>query len=176
MNSDDLRLAAIIKEGEEGEVVIVGSPFDYVRKRCINKGGEDNGPCCLRRFFGRVGPIVNPEYGVSLEQVKLSDYGNIRFKEEKNTHIPEKCIEAISQQIYQLLEKDRFPFVYGGSKESLLGSSIAFHKKYPQARHILISGKPNLNRPYDHDKLTSENILTLLNEKHPHSVLLFAAH
>lgn len=74
------------------------------------------------------------------------------------------------------MEKDRFPFVYGGSKESLLGSSIAFHRKYPQARHILISGKPNLNRPYDHDKLTSENILTLLNEKHPNSVLLFAAH
>ncbi len=39
MNSDDLKLAAIIKDGSEGDIVIVGSPFDYVRKRCINKGG-----------------------------------------------------------------------------------------------------------------------------------------
>jgi hypothetical protein len=81
MNNDDLRLGSIIKDGSDGDIVIVGSPFDYVRKRCINKGGEDNGPCCLRRFFGRVGPIVNPEYGISIADIKITDYGNIQFKE-----------------------------------------------------------------------------------------------
>lgn len=60
MNPDDLRIGTIIKDGYDGDIVIVGSPFDYTRKRSINKSGEDNGPCCLRRFFGRVGPIVNP--------------------------------------------------------------------------------------------------------------------
>lgn len=79
MNSDDLKMAYIIKDGKDGDIVIIGSPYDYVRKRCIQKGGEDNGPCCLRRFFGRVGPIINAEYGISLENVKITDYGNIHF-------------------------------------------------------------------------------------------------
>lgn len=39
MNKDDLRLNTIIKEGKDGDVVIIGSPFDLVRKRCIKKGG-----------------------------------------------------------------------------------------------------------------------------------------
>ncbi len=38
-NIDDLRLDAIIKPGTNGDIVIVGCPFDYARKRCINKGG-----------------------------------------------------------------------------------------------------------------------------------------
>jgi len=66
MNIDDLKLASILKDGTEGDVVIIGAPFDYVRKRCINKGGEDNGPCCLRRFFAKVGTIVNAEYSISI--------------------------------------------------------------------------------------------------------------
>ncbi len=39
VNVDDLRLDALIKEGNDGEIVIVGCPFDYVRKRAISKGG-----------------------------------------------------------------------------------------------------------------------------------------
>jgi hypothetical protein len=66
MNPDDLRMGTIIKDGSDGDVVVVGVPYCYARKRCINKSGEDLGPCCLRRFFGRVGPIVNPEHGISI--------------------------------------------------------------------------------------------------------------
>jgi hypothetical protein len=39
LNIDDLRLDALIKEGKEGDIVIVGCPFDYARKRSISKGG-----------------------------------------------------------------------------------------------------------------------------------------
>jgi len=38
-NIDDLRLDAIIKEGVYGDIVIVGCPFDFARKRAIGKGG-----------------------------------------------------------------------------------------------------------------------------------------
>jgi hypothetical protein len=80
MNPDDLRLASILTPGANGDVVIVGAPFDYLRRKSLGKGGEDNGPCCLRRFFGRVGPIVNPEHQISIAHLKVSDYGNIDFK------------------------------------------------------------------------------------------------
>ena len=33
MNPDDLRLAAIIEKGEGGDIVIMGAPFDYARRR-----------------------------------------------------------------------------------------------------------------------------------------------
>lgn len=64
----------------------------------------------------------------------------------------------------------------GGSKESLYGSAKAFQKRYPNSKHILISGKPNLKRPFDSDKLTSDSILTLLNKDYPNTVTLFGAH
>jgi hypothetical protein len=47
------------------------------------------------------------------------------------------------------LKNNKVPFVLGGSKESLLGSTIAFNKKYLKPNHILISGKPSLKRPFD---------------------------
>lgn len=39
MINDDPRLSALVREGSDGEVVLVGVPFDYSRKRTINKGG-----------------------------------------------------------------------------------------------------------------------------------------
>ena len=39
-HTDDPRLKNLIKEGKEGDIVIVGVPFGYSRKRNLNKGGE----------------------------------------------------------------------------------------------------------------------------------------
>lgn len=39
MNPDDLRMGTIIKDGNDGDIVVVGVPFSYARKRCINKSG-----------------------------------------------------------------------------------------------------------------------------------------
>ena len=39
MLEDDLRLNSLIKDGDEGNIVILGCPFDRFRVRCINKGG-----------------------------------------------------------------------------------------------------------------------------------------
>ena len=77
MNNDDPRLNTLIKEGGQGDIVIVGVPFDYSRKRTIHKEGEENGPCCLRRFYHKVGPIINPEYNIDISKVNVSDYGNV---------------------------------------------------------------------------------------------------
>jgi len=79
MINDDPRLSALIKDGTNGDVVIIGAPFDYSRKRTINKGGEDNAPCCLRRFFSKVGPLTNPEYAISIHHINITDYGNINL-------------------------------------------------------------------------------------------------
>lgn len=75
--SDDPRLTALISQGSTGDIVLVGCPYDFLRKRSIGKGGEDNGPCCLRRFYGKVGTLVNPEFGIDIRGLNVSDYGNV---------------------------------------------------------------------------------------------------
>lgn len=55
----------------------MGCPYDFFRKRAINKGGEDLGPCCLRRFYPKVGPLVNAEYDIDISKLKVTDIGNL---------------------------------------------------------------------------------------------------
>ena len=96
MNSDDPRLNTLIKEGKDGDIVFVGVPFCYSRARVIKKGGEDNGPCCLRRFFGKVGPIVNPEHQIDIGNIKLTDFGNVDIDNINNPTAPERSIVKIT--------------------------------------------------------------------------------
>ena len=149
MNPDDLRLGWLVKKGTEGDIVLVGCPFDFFRSRSLHKGGEDNGPCCIRRFLGKCGPIVNPEYEIDISKLSVSDMGNIqvevpkqeedkyknvktkRFKGEyvnyeKNS--PEMILLKITDQISNLIGNNKLPFVIGGSKESTLGSVRAFYE------------------------------------------------
>lgn len=75
--SDDPRLSALIKEGSTGEIVLIGYPFEHAALRMRRKGGEENGPCCLRRFYGKVGPLMNSEYQIDISNLNITDYGNI---------------------------------------------------------------------------------------------------
>jgi hypothetical protein len=68
------------------------------------------------------------------------------------------------------------PFVFGGSKESSLGSARAFHKQYINGKHLIIAGMPFLRRPFDNDKLTSENLMTILGNEFPNKQILFGPH
>ncbi len=86
--SDNPKLNILLKNGAEGDIVVMGVPFNFSRKRSINKGGEDNGPCCLRRFFSKVGPLTNSEYGIDIRGVKVSDYGNVEYLEKVDVQMP----------------------------------------------------------------------------------------
>lgn len=79
MATDDPRFNRLITEGDEGEIVIVGCPYDFFRKRTVSKGGEDYGPCCLRRFYSKVGPLINAEYEIDISKLKVSDMGNVKI-------------------------------------------------------------------------------------------------
>ncbi len=83
MTTDDPRLNLLITQNPESDIIIVGCPYDLLRKRSIGKGGEDNGPCCLRRFYPKVGPLNNPEFGISIRELKVGDIGNINIEVSK---------------------------------------------------------------------------------------------
>jgi arginase family enzyme len=69
-----------------------------------------------------VGPLVNPEYGVDIQMVKVTDYGNIEFKDKENILAPEKAISKVSEEILSLLHNHQLPFIFGGAKEGAYGA------------------------------------------------------
>lgn len=78
--NDDPRLSALIQEGDHGDIVLAGVPFDFFRKRTIQKRGEENGPCCIRRFYPKVGALVNREFDADISSISISDMGNIKIE------------------------------------------------------------------------------------------------
>lgn len=78
--TDDPRLSQLIKEGINGEIVILGFPSGQAAKRVDLKGGIENGPCCLRRFYPKVGPLVNAEYEVDISKLNVTDMGNVEVE------------------------------------------------------------------------------------------------
>jgi formiminoglutamase len=110
--SDDPRLNLLIKEGVDGEVVVVGYPYEEAARRCARKAGQENGPCCVRRFWGKVGPLVNAEYGLDISKLRVTDMGNI----EADGLTVEEGVKKLSSRLDKYLSNKQFPIVIGGSK------------------------------------------------------------
>ncbi len=54
--------------------------------------------------------------------VKVTDYGNIEFKDKENILAPEKAISKVSEEILSLLHNHQLPFIFGGAKEGAYGA------------------------------------------------------
>lgn len=65
------------------------------------------------------------------------------------------------------------PFIFGGAKEGTYAASQSFRQYYEKSHHILIAGKPTLKRPYDCNKLTSDNLMTMLTQGHSSNLTVF---
>lgn len=119
---DDPRLDKLIKPGLDGEVVLVGFPYDGAAKRAEQKTGQDHGPCCLRRFFPKVGPLTNPEYQVDISKIAVTDMGNI----EADGLSVEEGVALLRKRLGELFDKNQTPVVLGGSKETTYASTLTF--------------------------------------------------
>ena len=72
----------------------------------------------------------------------------------------------------------QLPFVFGGSKECVLASAESFFSKETNsdATFLVLSSKALLKKPFDGDKGTSDNILSILMQKYPNrKISLFGA-
>ena len=119
--NDDPRLGTLIKEGIDGEVVLIGFPYDIGAKRNNQVNGQDNGPDCLRRFIPKAGPIYNAEFDIDISELKITDYGNIVVNTEKSLLTLEEIIEKLSHKIKTTINKGGIPFVIGGTKDQIYG-------------------------------------------------------
>ena len=88
--NDSLCFSSIIKPGLDGDLVIFCFPYEIGSRRVFLPSGHENGPDCLRRFFNRIGPLINPETQINLSSLEIRHYGNITISEEKKPEILEK--------------------------------------------------------------------------------------
>lgn len=119
---DDPKLKSIMTEGIDGQVVIVGFPFDEGVLRNGGRRGAELGPDCLRRFIPKIGPVVNCELGIDLSGFSVSDYGNIEASDF------EACHEKLRSKVLTILNKPQnpVPFIIGGGNDQSVSNGLAF--------------------------------------------------
>eukprot|EP00005_Dracoamoeba_jomungandri_P013979 CAMPEP_0174274636 /NCGR_PEP_ID=MMETSP0439-20130205/58699_1 /TAXON_ID=0 /ORGANISM="Stereomyxa ramosa, Strain Chinc5" /LENGTH=297 /DNA_ID=CAMNT_0015366531 /DNA_START=143 /DNA_END=1033 /DNA_ORIENTATION=+ len=110
--NDDPRMGDIITQGDDGDIVLVGFPYDEGVKRNGGRPGAKNGPNTLRRLMQRVGTVINPSYGVDISTIRVSDYGNItEFLTLEEAH------EELERVVTEIIKKGGIPFVVGGGND-----------------------------------------------------------
>ena len=119
---DDPKLGTIMSQGSDGQVVVIGFPYG---DGCLRNGGRPGshlGPSCLRRFLPFIGPIVNCEMDISLEQTRISDYGDVTADNFDAAH--ERLVEAVRSVLFQ--PQHPVAVVVGGGSDICFSSAKAF--------------------------------------------------
>ncbi|UJR17898.1 hypothetical protein I4U23_004797 [Adineta vaga] len=124
MINDDIRLGDIITEDDNGDIILIGFPYDEGVRRNNGRIGAKSGPNAFRQLLKRTGTVVNAEYeDLDIRKyVKISDGGNI----EENLSL-EEAHQQLEKRISQLIENKKLPFVIGGGND----------QSYPNASALL---------------------------------------
>lgn len=108
--------------GEDGDVVIVGFPWDEGVRRNGGRIGAANGPSSFRSHLKKIGAVVNDEFGVDLRTIKISDSGDIAPSE--NVKTLEDAHAALSQLIERLVRQGKIPVVIGGGNDQSYANAL----------------------------------------------------
>jgi len=126
--SDDVRLADIIRPGNDGDLVLLGFPYDAGVKRNGGRVGSRDGPDRFRQWLCRYGTVDNPERDIDLSSLTVTDAGNI------TPELPlEEAHAELTRRVESILKNNGVPFVVGGGND----------QSWPNARALL-----NLNKKF----------------------------
>lgn len=128
MSNDDIRLGDIINEGDHGDIVLIGFPYDEGVRRNNGRIGAKQGPKSFRQLLKRTGTVVNAEYdNLDIRKyLTISDGGDI-----DETLTLEQAHSQLEKTIENLLLKKKIPFVIGGGND----------QSYPNASALLNTSK-----------------------------------
>ena len=112
--NDDQRLGDLIIDGDQGDIVLIGFPYDEGVRRNAGRPGAKFGPDVFRKFLKRTGTLVNAEYDdLDLRKyLTVSDGGNI----DENL-ILEEAHRCLEKRLIDLFSNGKFPFVIGGGND-----------------------------------------------------------
>lgn len=170
-NKSSEYIGQIITDGIDGEVVLIGFPYDLGCKRLsspIAFSGIDNGPDCLRRFLPKLGAIYNAEYDVCLENLKIKDYGNIHM--EGSVKNLEALLEKLKAKCVNIYKRQGIPIIIGGARDTVYGPIAGvLDLKEKNVLHINMMNKLDCETLYDGSKVTAKNFLRKILLDYPNS-------
>ncbi len=124
-NPDDPRLGSIIREGDLGDVVIVGFPFAEGVRRNGGRVGSALGPQYFRQFLGAMGALVNREYDVDLSSISIGDAGDVEGGTLEEAH------QNLRAKVRKLIQNGAIPFVVGGGNDQSYPNAAAMLDEWP---------------------------------------------
>lgn len=156
-------LGEILIEGIDGEIVLIGFPYEIGSKRLnssIPYSGLENGPDCLRRFLPKLGALYNAEYDISLEKLNFKDYGNIYLQSPNQKNL-EALLEKLKQKCISVYKRSAIPMIIGGGRDLVYGPIAALFemKEKKKVLHINLMNSLDCEALYDGSKITANNFL-----------------
>ena len=137
----------------ESVAVIFGVPFDSTHSY---KPGCRFGPDSIRDAFNNI-EIFQPEFGVDLETVNISDLGNT-----KHTVVATEMLRIVENITAELRKKNKQMIILGGEHLITLGSFSCFPK---DTGYVVFDAHYDLRDQYADIKLSHAAYLRRLVEK-----------
>ena len=137
----------------ESVAVIFGVPFDSTRSY---KPGCRFGPDSIRDAFNNI-EIFQPEFGVDLETVNISDLGNT-----KHTVVATEMLRMVENITAELRKKNKQIIILGGEHLITLGSFSCFPK---DTGYVVFDAHYDLRDQYADIKLSHAAYLRRIVEK-----------
>lgn len=115
----DPRMGSLLTGSADGDVTVVGFPFDVGCTRNGGRAGADGGPAAFRRFVPKLGCAVNPEFGCDLRGIRLGDAGDAHGETLEAAHAD------LTARVTQVLRAGAVPFVVGGGNDQSYANARA---------------------------------------------------
>merc|ERR1712000_736323 len=144
--SDDPRLGDILKQGDDGSLVLLGYPCDLGVARNKGRVGAQGGPDAVRKQLKRLGTVYNPELDIDLSGVSISDGGNVDVSDNDNDF--EKNHETLRKRVGDLIKKGSVPFVIGGANEKSVKIGVINIDAHFDVRPLLDGKKAHSGSPF----------------------------
>ena len=107
-------LAKSLKSNSENlnKVALLGYPCDEGVRRNNGRVGAKFGPACLRKILPQLGPLVNPEFKVDIQNIHLVDRGNIDISDKlEENHI------TLTTSVKSILDDGYIGIIIGGGND-----------------------------------------------------------
>ena len=146
----------IISPNDNSEPIatIFGVPFDSTHSY---KPGCRFGPDVIRDAFNNI-EIFQPEFGVDLETVNISDLGNV-----KQTVVATEMLQMVENITSELKKQNKQIIILGGEHLITLGSFTCFPK---DTGYVVFDAHYDLRDQYADIKLSHASYLRRIVEKH----------
>ncbi|KAG9392810.1 Ureohydrolase [Carpediemonas membranifera] len=118
----DARLSSIITDGDDGDIVLIGFPFDEGCTRNGGRPGAQGGPEAFRTMLKKTGPTIDPRTGTDISRLRITDAGDAT----SNDGTLESAHASLERMVRSVVEKGGIPFVIGGGNDQSFPNGRGF--------------------------------------------------